>query len=302
MGWSRYRTRRDEKDTTPRLRSWKALQLKDLKRLQKVLAKHHARVAEHQEELRRIEMENEAHAQQNRRTEFMRERLLKEQVEPLERKRRSLEEQLRKHTIAFFIPKFLSDSIDYNGERYRRQPGARLAAEHARTVSALKVARDSHDALRLIEMVRLPTAVPSDTRFSVGGARFRIDLDEIDSTELATLIESGQDKADSLRARASANERETRSQAKKFRRDLHRQLEVVPACPYCGGSLDESNAHLDHIYPVSKGGKSTSKNLVFVCVPCNRDKKTMTLRSFLKERGRSEVAVHTWLEALKKEF
>lgn len=41
-------------------------------------------------------------------------------------------------------------------------------------------------------------------------------------------------------------------------------------CRYCGST--ESPFHLDHVYPVSKGGETTIDNLVTACVKCNLSK------------------------------
>lgn len=40
-------------------------------------------------------------------------------------------------------------------------------------------------------------------------------------------------------------------------------------CQECG---DSSNIEYDHIYPVSKGGKSTVENIQLLCKPCNQRK------------------------------
>jgi 5-methylcytosine-specific restriction endonuclease McrA len=112
----------------------------------------------------------------------------------------------------------------------------------------------------------------------------------------------GELKVVELQARLASSEKDVRKQAQKYRRDLHKQLQVISACPYCGGILNDGNAHLDHIYPVSKGGKSTAKNLVFVCAQCNQDKSDLTLRAFLVKYSIAQQAVYSRLELLKKDF
>jgi 5-methylcytosine-specific restriction endonuclease McrA len=42
-------------------------------------------------------------------------------------------------------------------------------------------------------------------------------------------------------------------------------------CAYCGKKL-ASGMSIDHVLPVSKGGKSTFDNTVAACVPCNNKK------------------------------
>jgi len=43
-------------------------------------------------------------------------------------------------------------------------------------------------------------------------------------------------------------------------------------CQYCGKHLSRREATRDHVIPVSHGGKSTWKNLVICCRPCNEKK------------------------------
>ena len=151
---------------------------------------------------------------------------------------------------------------------------------------------------------------PDDyTKLKIGGATIKIVFPEIDIKSLGILIAQGEarereekQKILDLKARIAANEKEVRNQANQFRRDLHRQLEIVRVCPYCGGVLSASNAHLDHIYPVSKGGRSLPNNLVFVCEQCNLNKSDLTLRTFLATFSLAESLVYERLERLRKDF
>lgn len=43
-------------------------------------------------------------------------------------------------------------------------------------------------------------------------------------------------------------------------------------CQYCGTSIERKHATLDHVHPVSKGGKTTWENTVTACAPCNSHK------------------------------
>jgi len=55
-------------------------------------------------------------------------------------------------------------------------------------------------------------------------------------------------------------------------------------CAYCGTS---SHLTIDHVIPVSKGGKTTFENCVTACQPCNNDKGNRTpneANMFLKKR------------------
>lgn len=43
-------------------------------------------------------------------------------------------------------------------------------------------------------------------------------------------------------------------------------------CQYCGVSVSKASATLDHVLPVSHGGKTTFENCVTACGPCNAQK------------------------------
>jgi len=49
-------------------------------------------------------------------------------------------------------------------------------------------------------------------------------------------------------------------------------------CQYCGKSYDPAHLTLDHILPVSRGGRSVWENLVTCCIPCNLKKGNQTPR------------------------
>ena len=40
-------------------------------------------------------------------------------------------------------------------------------------------------------------------------------------------------------------------------------------CQYCGKKFPSSELSLDHVVPISRGGKSTWENVVCACLPCN---------------------------------
>jgi 5-methylcytosine-specific restriction endonuclease McrA len=70
-------------------------------------------------------------------------------------------------------------------------------------------------------------------------------------------------------------------------------------CPYCNVELDDS-AQFDHVYPVSEGGLSTIKNMIWCCSACNAAKSNKGLITFLQERGFSVADVSARLKALGK--
>ena len=47
-------------------------------------------------------------------------------------------------------------------------------------------------------------------------------------------------------------------------------------CHYCEKKFTRDELTMDHIVPVSRGGKSTKSNIVACCKECNNEKKYMT--------------------------
>ena len=86
----------------------------------------------------------------------------------------------------------------------------------------------------------------------------------------------------------------------------NRQITVFDKCPYCRESLGAFSgklcAELDHIYPVSRGGLSVEKNLVFICSSCNRAKRDETLSRFIKKRQLKRTLVERVLDDLDKDY
>ncbi len=63
---------------------------------------------------------------------------------------------------------------------------------------------------------------------------------------------------------------------KRRKRNVFRKLEVFTRdnwqCQYCGEGLTRRTATIDHVLPRSKGGKTSWKNTVTACAPCNSKK------------------------------
>jgi len=47
------------------------------------------------------------------------------------------------------------------------------------------------------------------------------------------------------------------------------------ACHYCGGSVPPKELTMDHIVPISRGGRTTKGNVVTACKECNNAKKQL---------------------------
>lgn len=53
-------------------------------------------------------------------------------------------------------------------------------------------------------------------------------------------------------------------------------------CGYCGKHVADSNKTIDHKIPYSRGGKTTSNNLIVACECCNKDKADMTKSEYME--------------------
>ncbi|MFZ2493549.1 MAG: HNH endonuclease [Thermoanaerobaculia bacterium] len=63
------------------------------------------------------------------------------------------------------------------------------------------------------------------------------------------------------------------SRANIYLRDQNR-------CQYCGRKFPSSELSLDHVVPISRGGKSTWDNVVCACLPCNVRKGNKLLSEY----------------------
>lgn len=109
-------------------------------------------------------------------------------------------------------------------------------------------------------------------------------------------------KKEREKAKIAAYDKKARSISPNIKRKLNNQLKIYPKCPYCHKDIDRDAAHADHIYPVTKGGQSVSKNMVFVCSSCNLAKGKLTLRTFLIKNNINKELTYTVLEQLGKDF
>ncbi len=53
-------------------------------------------------------------------------------------------------------------------------------------------------------------------------------------------------------------------------------------CPYCGIKLEKGNMHMDHMRPLSKGGKHVINNILFCCASCNMRKSNLEYGQWIK--------------------
>ena len=114
--------------------------------------------------------------------------------------------------------------------------------------------------------------------------------------------ESQKRKADNkgknkLRARLASQDKKSRELGDKYKKVLIKST----VCPYCSKAIGKE-AHLDHIFPISKGGLSEPRNLVYVCSKCYLKKSDMTLTKFIKEYNLERDFIEKRLDNLDKDY
>jgi len=101
-------------------------------------------------------------------------------------------------------------------------------------------------------------------------------------------------------ARLSSYEGKTRQTGQTIIQKIRNETEEYFLCPYCKEESKKEDSHVDHIYPVSKGGLSTETNMVLVCSSCNLKKKDRTLYNFSKLNKLDFEEIVSQLELLGK--
>lgn len=119
----------------------------------------------------------------------------------------------------------------------------------------------------------------------------------VEHEEKALPLRKKKNRVLELKARAASNANETRIVAETVKRKLSR----TQSCPYCDTPLD-TDSHVDHIHPVSKGGLSIPANMVHVCSQCNSKKSNLTLAGFIRKYGLDRDAIEAKLLKLHKDF
>ena len=70
--------------------------------------------------------------------------------------------------------------------------------------------------------------------------------------------------------------RAERAKARELRKSRWWQRKTAPGlCHYCGRRFSYQQLTMDHLVPLSRGGRSTKDNLVPACKECNTRKKSM---------------------------
>jgi hypothetical protein len=105
----------------------------------------------------------------------------------------------------------------------------------------------------------------------------KLDFEIISIKKIANERKSKENLKSKL-AKAARSDGKIRSESSSYRKNIKK----TELCPYCSQKIG-TNPHLDHIYPVSKGGLNLDDNLVYCCKSCNSKKSDKSLRQFCKE-------------------
>ncbi len=85
--------------------------------------------------------------------------------------------------------------------------------------------------------------------------------------------------------------RQEKEKARELRRTRWWKNKVARGiCHYCGVSVPPDQLTMDHIVPITRGGKSTRGNVVPACKECNNKKKyllPMEWDEYLESLGKS---------------
>ena len=185
--------------------------------------------------------------------------------------------QTREETETFIIKESSKHGVTENGwvEFFTSKLYLKDVEKSRRNLSVLRILKlnpEIEKSINLIEKIRFDSK------------KFGMEF-----TKIIELLKEARRKKEALDrfeykhgkslAKAAAVDGNTRTRATS----LKRVIQKTDNCPYCKNSLGV-DPHLDHIYPVSKGGLSITENLVWCCVECNLLKSDKGLVQFLNIR------------------
>lgn len=322
MVYRTYRYTKKKKKSSGTISNLTALNIGDLKKIKKSLENYKEKKEAHNRKILPIVEKNKKITEVNKKNKKEYDRWLDEFTEKVINKTQKQLEILWDRICleeVGLLTSFLEKTISVNGKRIPYATGAHLVEEYREIKNKLSIHRKkvSDTRSKLTSLTKRSSHVPSfkyqDPYISINGTRVKLDLerwniDEIEK-ELNEKIElenrqkqREQDKLNSLKSRAAKNESEVRAQASKYRYLLDQQIAKWNGCPYCFKIMNSSDAQLDHIYPVAKGGKTAKENLVYVCSKCNRKKGKLTINKFISTHRLNQEKVFKVLRFHKKDF
>lgn len=319
----RYRNNQNSK--IPELTNIAQLDIKNLTKIKNSRDKYLTKYLNYQSELKKILEKNEKIKSLNSRNQSEFERWRKEvetkKINPINNKKREIILKIKEHEVGF-LSGLWHETVELCGIKISQKDAEQLRAhqvEYQRLSFELdryqtKISQVSNKLdEKILATERVPQELKETTTLSINGVRMRVNfndkifdnLDQLLVQKISSLNQSKeaeQERLNHLKARASEKEEEVRSQMQKYRGDFSKQIKLVRECPYCGKILSKSNAHMDHIYPVAKGGQSVRSNLVFVCSRCNQKKGKLTLNNFISKNKYDVALVQKRLKKLDKDF
>jgi len=306
FGYRRLRTKVVEKVKLQRLKDCSKLSLGDLKKVKAYCELYHSEDEERLETIQRLEEDRNKYERKSRIHDDL-SKTLDAEIKTIDSESYSLFCQAAKFEQGFFSHLLISrEKVRISYILPSGQTSNRMIVKTPESM-ALKAQldeknKDCVDARKKRAVLQSNRPMPSSgsyasnfahfckntKTFTIHGTRVELSVHEINITELESLIQSHNrkiEKLGNLRARAASNVLETRRLAQSERRNINKQLDLLNCCPYCAKDLSASDVHLDHIYPVSKGGLSRQANLIFVCSSCNI-KKTRQHSSKFHQKNR----------------
>tara|TARA_B100000963_G_C22607579_1_gene663342 strand:+ start:150 stop:1121 length:972 start_codon:yes stop_codon:yes gene_type:complete len=301
------------------------LDIKNLKKIKTSRDKYLTKKKDYEEELQEVKKKNKQIEALNLRNRLEFERWESEvetkKIRPLKEKISLLMNEIREREVGF-IGKLLGETVEVCGIKIAAEDGPKL---HQKQIEVQQFSleleryeeRKVDTAAKLqskyVYQKRNPQPLKKTTSLIINGIRMKVDFEREDLKHIDTLLskktselnskkEAASENLNRLKARATEREEEVRSQMQKYRSYFSDQFKITRKCPYCGKHLTRSDSHMDHIYPVAKGGQSVLENLVFVCSRCNQKKGKLTLNRFISKHRLDQQLIYKRLEKLKKDF
>lgn len=83
------------------------------------------------------------------------------------------------------------------------------------------------------------------------------------------------------------------------KKEISRLFGSVKSCPVCNALMKRNDKQLDHIDPLSKGGKHSIKNVVVICSSCNNRKRSAQFEDWFS--GLSDEQAKRYYDFIKQD-
>jgi len=234
-----------------------------------------------------------------------------ENLSPLINEKYKLNSALKQFRLGLIsINNIFGKSIFYENNYYKQD--AEKIIKNLKSIELLlnsKYEQNPYKHIPIPNYIPYPIGINKIKTFRFKGVSCKVNFEELDLLLWSKLIISKKEelkhkekKLLTLKAKVASNNIETRKIASTYKRKypLYVQLEILDRCPYCSSKLEDYKPVLEHIFPVSMGGKSTESNLVWICNTCNMKKSSLTLSQFTKKYKISRKRIENKLDLLNK--